>query len=400
MIFFIVSFSILTLIYSYIGWRIIVPAKLSLSLNITLWITLIVIMLIPWMSIFLRIYGYEGVFTDLLGWIGYLSLGFFSIVLIFLIARDFVLLIMLGLQKFSLVVRSVIGSAVGHAGSPNPGRRSFVLNSINMGILGVSGILSLYGLYEARRRPRIVNVTVPVKDLPDDLEGFKIVQITDIHVGPTIKRDYVQTIVDETNILEPDMIVFTGDIADGTVATLRDDVAPLVELSAPCGSYFVTGNHEYYMGVEDWIKEIKQLGFKVLLNEHKIIEYGSGRILLAGVTDYEAGRFISSHTSSPETALKGAPANHAKILLAHQPLSIFEAARVGFDLQISGHTHGGQYYPWNYLVGIQHPYVSGLHLHEKTWIYVSRGCGYWGPPIRIGQPSEITMITLRRTNIA
>lgn len=153
MIFFIVSFSILTLIYSYIGWRIIVPAKLSVSLNVTLWVTLIVIMLIPWMSIFLRMYGYEGFFTDLLAWIGYLSLGFFSIVLTFLVARDIVLLIMLGLQKSSLVVRSVIGSAVGTAGPPNPGRRSFVLHSINMGILGISGILCGYGLYEARRCP-------------------------------------------------------------------------------------------------------------------------------------------------------------------------------------------------------------------------------------------------------
>lgn len=196
------------------------------------------------------------------------------------------------------------------------------------------------------------------------------------------------------NSLSPDLIAFTGDLVDGTVGRLSEDVTPLSRLAAPLGAYFVTGNHEYYSGARVWIEEVRRLGLIVLENEHRIVGRGKGRLLVAGVNDFHAGRFYASHASSPAKALIGAGRHHTRILLAHQPRSIFETALAGYHLQLSGHTHGGQYYPWQYLVSLNQPYVSGLHKHRDTWIYISRGTGYWGPPVRLGAPSEITDIRL------
>ena len=210
-----------------------------------------------------------------------------------------------------------------------------------------------------------------------------------------IKRGYVQTLVTQMNALDADIIVMTGDLVDGSVFRLQAEVAPLAKLKAKRGKYFITGNHEYYSGAEDWILEMKRLGFTVLLNEHKIIDIEGSKLLMAGVTDYRAHQYIPAHLSSPKKAMQGAVAADVKILLAHQPKSIFEATEAGFDLQISGHTHGGQYYPWNFIAKMANPYIKGLYLHDnKTWIYVSPGTGYWGPPIRLGNEPEITVFRL------
>ncbi len=169
---------------------------------------------------------------------------------------------------------------------------------------------------------------------------------------------------------------------------------PLKDLDAPRGVFFITGNHEYYSGVEPWLDEMQRLGLTVLLNDHRLLEQQNSKIVIAGVTDYSAGQFIPAHASDPHKAIQGAEAVPVKILLAHQPRNIFAAASAGYDLQISGHTHGGQYLPWKYLVTLNQPYIAGLHRHEHTWIYVNRGTGYWGPPLRLGVPSEITLFKL------
>jgi hypothetical protein len=179
------------------------------------------------------------------------------------------------------------------------------------------------------------------------------------------------------------------------VEYLRKDVAPLARLSAPLGNYFVTGNHEYYSNVHPWIHEVKRLGFVVLLNQHHILTRGKGKLLLAGVPDYRGGQFDVDHRSSPAEALQGAGKHHYRILLAHQPRSIFAAESAGYHLQISGHTHGGQYFPGNFLVSLNQPYTSGLHQHGNTMIYVSQGTGHWGPPMRIATCSEITLFHLK-----
>jgi predicted MPP superfamily phosphohydrolase len=249
-------------------------------------------------------------------------------------------------------------------------------------------------MYESHRKADIEEVEVPLAHLPDEFHGFRIVQFSDTHVGPTIKRKFVERIAEQISALRADLLVFTGDLVDGSVPWLRDDVAPLKDLSAPHGKYFITGNHEYYSGALPWINEVGRLGYDVLLNEHRIVARGSGKIVVAGVTDYSAGDFIAEQASSPSRALEHAPAGLVRILLAHQPRTVFEATRVGTDLQLSGHTHGGQFFPWNYLATLNQPFIKGLHKYEKTWVYVNRGAGYWGPQVRVGAPPEITVLKL------
>jgi predicted MPP superfamily phosphohydrolase len=255
--------------------------------------------------------------------------------------------------------------------------------------------ISLVGLVVARRRPGIVEVEIPVVDLPQALHGFSIAQISDVHVGPTIKRGFVEGIVRRVNDLKADLIAVTGDLVDGSVPQLTAHTAPLAGLTARHGAYFVTGNHEYYSGERAWTEEIRRLGMRVLKNEHVVLKHDGASLVLAGVTDISAHHFDPAQRSDPAAALLGAPVNAgAKILLAHQPSSAMAAANAGFDVQLSGHTHGGQFWPWNLFVHFFQPFSGGLHRLKNLWIYVSRGTGYWGPPNRFGVPSEITRIRL------
>jgi len=258
-----------------------------------------------------------------------------------------------------------------------------------------AGVVTLLGLWNARRIARVVTVEVPVRDLPQALRGFTIVQISDVHVGPTIRQRYVEGIVEAVNRLQPDVVAITGDLVDGSVAELGGHVAPLARLTAREGSFFVTGNHEYYSGAGPWIAELTRLGIRVLHNEHVVIQRSDAKLVLAGVPDYGAGHFDEAHRSDPKAAIAGAPADaKVKVLLAHQPRTAPAAQRAGFDLQLSGHTHGGQFLPWNFFVRFQQPFTAGLHRLGQLWIYVSRGTGYWGPPKRFGAPSEITQLRL------
>jgi len=370
--------------YGYIGWRLIVPAAFGFPVNLILWAIVAISLALPFLPVILRLRNTDGVWLDILAWAGYLSFGFFTLLFAFLLSKDIIMLLVTGVHKLIQIMSH-------NQDVVNPERRALLTNALNLGVLGVTGALMGYGLYQALRKPDIVDITVPIDNLPDALNGFKIVQITDIHASHTIKRRFVQMVVDQVNELKPDIVVLTGDLVDGSVEQLRDDVAPLADLKAPFGMYFITGNHDYYSGIQQWLAETARLGFTVLLNEHKVIEHGGGRLLLAGVTDYSGGQFSRDHVSDPLKAMAGAPDSHAKILLAHQPKSIFKAAEAGFDYVISGHTHGGQYFPYHFLAALTQPYISGFHNHNGTNIYVSRGTGYWGPQIRIGAKSEITV---------
>ncbi|HEY3221012.1 MAG TPA: metallophosphoesterase [Gemmatimonadales bacterium] len=293
-----------------------------------------------------------------LEWAGYVAMGLSSMLIVFFLASDILRLPAWG----------------------------FGVERVGLTILLGAVLLTVLGVIQARR-PRVVRVSVPIADLPADLAGLKIVQLSDLHVGSTIRRSFVDRVVDRTNDLAPDLVAVTGDVADGFVPELRDHVAPLGRLRAPLGTFFVTGNHEYYWDPRGWMRELERLGINVLSNEHRLIERGRGRLLLAGVTDLSAA-------SNPHAAVAGAPDSDVRILLAHQPRSAFAAQDAGFDLQLSGHTHGGQYFPFNVLVRLFQPFVAGLHRLEAMWLYVSRGTGYWGPPLRFGAPSEITLIEL------
>ncbi len=296
--------------------------------------------------------------SRVLEWTGFVAMGLSSMLIVFFLVSD------------------VLRVPAWGFGAPRVG---FTI------IMG-SALLTMVGVIKARR-PKVVRVAVPIQHLPPDLTGLRIVQLSDLHVGPTIRRRFIQAVVDRTNRLDPDLIAVTGDVADGYVPELRDHVAPLAGLRAPLGTFFVTGNHEYYWDPRGWMRELERLGIDVLSNEHRLLQRGNGRLLLAGVTDLSAA-------SNPHAAMRGAPASDVRVLLAHQPKSAFAAQDAGFDLQLSGHTHGGQFFPFNLLVRLFQPFVAGLHRLEAMWLYVSRGTGYWGPPLRLGAPSEITLIEL------
>jgi predicted MPP superfamily phosphohydrolase len=256
-------------------------------------------------------------------------------------------------------------------------------------------LVTLWGLLNARRTAAVVTVDVPIRGLPAALSGFTIAQISDVHVGPTIRRNYLEAIVQAVNRLDADMVAVTGDLVDGGVAELRAHIAPLSGLRSRHGTYFVTGNHEYYSGAAAWVHELRRLGLRVLMNEHVVLRHGGAALLVAGVTDYGAHHFDPAQRSDPAAALAGAPPEaRVRLLLAHQPRSADAAQRAGFDLQISGHTHGGQFWPWNFFVRLQQPFTAGLHRLRDLWVYTSRGTGYWGPPKRVGAPSEITRLRL------
>ncbi len=257
-----------------------------------------------------------------------------------------------------------------------------------LSVVCLLGLLSLWkGLHSFKIKP----VNIKLKRLPQSFDGFKIVQITDLHVGPLIKGKWVRRVVNKVNALKPDMIVITGDLVDGSVEELSNHVAPLADLQAPHGTYFVTGNHEYYSGVTQWCHYVASLGVRVLRNERVSIARGSESFDLVGVDDW------ASRQADLPKAVAGRDPNKLLILLAHQPAAADEAARYGVDLQLSGHTHAGQIWPFKYLVFLQQPYAQGLHHHQdtQTQVYVSSGTGFWGPPMRLGTSAEITLITLR-----
>jgi uncharacterized protein len=259
----------------------------------------------------------------------------------------------------------------------------------------LAAVVTAIGYAQARRRAAVRRVDIPLRGLPAALEGFLIAQISDIHVGPTIKRDYVTAIVNAVNALQADLVAVTGDVVDGTVEKLAAHTQPLADLKAVHGAFFVTGNHEYYAGERAWTQEFRRLGLRVLLNEHVVIQHRGSSIVIAGVTDFSSHQFNQAQRSDPAAALAGAPADAAaKVLLAHQPRSAAAAAAAGFDLQLSGHTHGGQFWPWTLFVRLQQPFTAGLHRLKNLWVYINQGTGYWGPPNRFGVPSEITLLRL------
>ncbi|SCK05848.1 hypothetical protein VAR608DRAFT_0005 [Variovorax sp. HW608] len=324
-------------------------------------------------------------------WIGLFCMGWFSSMFVLTIVRDAGLLV-----TWAVTLLSGWGIDWPRWLSKSAGAVPLVATAI-----------TAIGFLNARRTANVVRVDVPIQGLPAALDGFTIAQLSDIHVGPTIRRGYIQRIVDAVNGLGADMVAITGDLVDGTVPELRDHVEPLQGLRARHGTFVVTGNHEYYAGAHAWIAELRRLGLRVLLNEHVVLQTRSVKgaqtdeevlesaLVVAGVTDYTAVHFDAAHASDPQLALDGAPPMvHTRVLLAHQPRSAPAAAEAGYQLQISGHTHGGQFFPWNLFVPLQQPFTAGLHKLRQMWVYTSRGTGYWGPPKRIGAPSEITLLRL------
>ncbi len=360
---------LLALLHVYIGVRLLLPFGPVTQVVGALLLALCFVLLPKGF----RIRDDRGPWAVMLPW---LTMGFFSYLLVLTLVRDV----------------SLIGSAL--VLSPEAHESWIRISAI--GVMALTPAITLVGFFMARRTAPVVNVEVPLADLPKELEGFTIAQITDLHVGQTIKRNFVAAIVDRVNLLEADMIAITGDVADGSVPDLAHHTEPLARLASRHGTYFVTGNHEYYSGAHAWIRELERLGAKALMNEHVVLDHDGAALTVAGVTDWSAHHFDPTHKSDPHAAVKGAPERAPKVLLAHQPRSAHIAEAAGYHLQLSGHTHGGQFWPWNFLVRLQQPFTAGLDRLGRMWVYTSRGTGYWGPPMRFGVPSEITLIRLVR----
>jgi predicted MPP superfamily phosphohydrolase len=278
-------------------------------------------------------------------------------------------------------------------GVSNPARSRVVAVTT----LVVSAVVAVWGHYEAMRTSRVRELDVAIPRLGAGLDGTRVVVLTDTHYGPIDRARWSAKVADVVKTLGPDLLIHAGDIADGSPQQRRWQAAPLAELDAPLGRVYVTGNHEYYSGALPWIERMGELGWEWLHNRHLVVERNGSRLVLAGVDDLTAaGSGLAGHRADLGTALAGADPQLPVLLVAHQPKFVAKAAAAGVDLQVSGHTHGGQIWPFNLLVRLEQPAVAGLTRHgQRTQLYTSRGTGFWGPPFRVFAPSEITVLTLR-----
>jgi hypothetical protein len=308
-----------------------------------------------------------GLLQRTIQWVAGGGMGFFSFALVFLLLRDVAALFV---------------------------TTDLYTENVSLLILAASAALFGLGFLRAQYGVKLRRVAVPIENLPPELSGLKVLQISDLHVGPTIRRPFVEKLVRMAAEAAPDLVVFTGDFADGKVRELEREVAPLADLRAPLGKYYVPGNHEYYWGGASWIEKARQLGFTPLINAHEVVQKGGRALAIAGVPDPTAEGY---GFDGPDLgrALAGIPEDvFPRILLCHQPILTADAERRGVTLQLSGHTHGGQFFPWTLVASWVHRFNAGLHRLGALWIYVSRGTGYWGPPVRVGSPAELTLLVL------
>jgi hypothetical protein len=314
-----------------------------------------------------------------MSWVGYVWMGSMFLLLVLLWGGE--------IARLSWVKYASITSVDG-------GRREF-LAQVLAGGAGTFGLaLSGWGVWSAVRPVAVKPVSIRLKKLPESLSGLRLVQLSDMHVGLTIGRDFVEDVVRKVNALQPDLVAITGDLIDGSVEDLGAAIAPLGGIRSKLGTYFVTGNHEYYSGADSWLEFLRDLGIRVLRNEHVELSKNGETFHVAGVDDWTAHRFGNGHGADMARAMLGRDTSKPVVLLAHQPIQFDEARAHGVDLQISGHTHGGQIFPFGFLTRLAQPFLSGLHRRGESQIYVSSGTGYWGPPMRIAAPAEITLIEL------
>lgn len=321
-----------------------------------------------------------------LSWPAYVWMGVMFLFFVALLSTDLA-------RSVMALGRRVIGAVDQNPGLP--GRRTFVARSVASGVALVVSGLTVGAIRSARGPIGVRRVKVRLARLPRAQDGFTIAQITDVHVGGTIGRAFIEDIVRRTNAIGPDLVAITGDLVDGSVSELGDLVEPLRNLRARHGIFFVTGNHEYFSDPASWFNALPRLGIRVLRNERISIGNGAGSFDLAGIDDRSAVHYGGLDSRQAlSRALAGRDPEREVILLAHQPRVVFDAERFNVGLQLSGHTHGGQIWPFGYLVQLQQPFIAGLHRRGDSQLYVSRGTGYWGPPMRLAAPPEITEIHL------
>jgi predicted MPP superfamily phosphohydrolase len=324
---------------------------------------------------------YDKIWFRALSWSGSLTMGLWTTFVILTLPVDLVHALIFIFEKIS-------------------GTRLFlpeIFTQAYEGLAALSLLLVACGFFQVWRGARLVPVNIPLEKLPAGLEGLRIAQISDLHVGATIRKSYVEQVVARTNAAQPDLILMTGDIADGYAAVISRHLQPLKQLKAQYGVYYVTGNHEYYWDPAAILQEISGVGFKILFNENVILDIDGAKLMVAGVTDPAGEYLLEGHKPDAARAITSTQSSDFKILLAHRPGECFAAEVLGFDLQFSGHTHSGQFFPFSLFIGLAHRYSRGLYRHLKMWIHVNPGTGFWGPANRLGVAPEISLITLTTT---
>jgi predicted MPP superfamily phosphohydrolase len=365
---------ILTSAYLYVASSLLVGVKPHLLFQVLLAIPFLLVWFLPavyWQSES----DVHKKWETILVWFSTLSMGFVSFILTTTVLRDLITLVLFVTSpQLALKIREPFASIV-----------VFLLALVGL----LLGMLRVFG------GPRLKHVDIEFEGLPKDLHGFKIIQISDLHIGTMIQENYVQKVVDLANEACADLICLTGDIFDGDARELQRAIAPLKNLKSKYGNYYVTGNHEYYWDAAVWLGEVEKLNLLILKNQSHEHNVGQAKIAIAGVVDYAATAFFKEQTPQPETAIENVSPDTFKILMVHQPKMADRAAKAGYHLQLSGHTHGGQFFPWTQVVKLVHRYHKGLHTHDKMKVYVNPGTGFWGPPVRFGTTPEVTLIRLQ-----
>jgi predicted MPP superfamily phosphohydrolase len=291
------------------------------------------------------------------------------------------------------VIGGVIDIGLRLGGTPSPAAQRWTAAAVLVIVLA----LAAWGLWEARRVPRVRHTEITLDRLDPAFDGTRIVLLADTHYGPIDRARWSARLVDAVNRLDPDVVAHAGDLADGSVDQRRAQVAPLASVRAGLARVYITGNHEYFSGAEPWVRHMADLGWTVLHNRHLTLTRGSAHLVLAGIDDRTAaGSGVPGHGADLPAALAGAPPQAPVVLLAHQPKQAAAAVAAGVDLQLSGHTHGGQIWPFHLVVRAEQGALQGLsRAGERTQLYTTRGAGFWGPPFRVFAPSEVTVLTLR-----
>jgi predicted MPP superfamily phosphohydrolase len=357
--------------YGYVAWRLGATAAARWQLAVPF----VVAWIVP-----VVYWAFErestGLADDLLHAAAYLCMGWLNFLVVLSLARD-------GLLWMASLLPA--GSAAQRLGG------AFGVPAVLEGSFAALGI----GALAALRGPRVRRIDIPVAGLDPRLDGFRIVQVSDLHVGPTIRLGYVRRVVRLANALGPDLVALTGDMVDGPVKRLAPQLAPLAELVPRGMAFLVLGNHDYYSGAAEWVEQFRTMGLRVLRNEHAILVHHGARMIVGGVTDPAARRFDPAQAPRPDLAAAPDAGPAFRLLLAHNPSAAAVAEAAGFDLQLSGHTHAGQFFPWTLAVRLVHsPHVAGLSRQGRLWIYVSAGTGSWGPPVRFGTRPELTLLRL------
>ena len=361
--------------YAYLAWRLTSSAAARLALAVP-FVTIWLVPVIYWVGEREN----KGWTDESVHFLGYLCMGWLNFLVVLSIARDGLLLTTSFLSRLSGM----------HASLSDAGSTWVWIGSVLA--LGAGAVAALRG-------PHVRHVDIVVEGLDAALEGLRIVQISDLHVGQMIRAPYVRRVVRMANALAPDIVALTGDLVDGSVARLAPDVAPLAELTPAGRVYLVLGNHEYYAGAAPWIVHFESLGLRVLLNESATIAVGGSCVVVGGVLDPAAQLSDPAQVPRPDLAAAPDAGRALRLLLAHNPKLAPLAEKAGFDLQLSGHTHAGQFFPWTLAVHLVHaPHVAGLSRRGRMWVYVSAGTGTWGPPVRFGTEPELTLLRLVRSD--